>query len=985
MLTTERWARVRALLEEIVSRPAEDRPAYLATANINDPEIRDELESLLRAHDAAGDFLEEPPTSGWDSDNPELDPDATLTPGTRLGSFEILAPLGAGGMGQVYRARDTRLDRQVAVKVIEPDLAGSRSSRQRFELEARAISKLTHPHICVLHDVGVAALGENGNRPFLVMELVEGVTLSERLSGGALPLHQALQYSIEIAGALGAAHTQGIVHRDLKPANIMLTKAGVKLLDFGLARFHANSSQGGPARHHLTSAGLIAGTVPYMSPEQLEGKDVDARADIFSFGAVLYEMVTAHKAFDGQGQGSVISAILSTPYAAGAVTPRALDLIIGTCLAKDPDDRWTSIHDVQRQLQWIADGAIERADETMVGSGRRIRGGWRRATRLAAVVLGLAGLLVLGYWTQVKGPPPISTHRLSVELGVDATLPLTDTAIALSQDATWLAFVARVREGRPMLYVRRLNQLTAMPVDGTQGASTPCFSPDAQWVAFFADEKLKKVAVTGGAVVTLADAPEPRGMWWAEDGTIVFAPHNRMGLVRVSSVGGPTEPLTTLKNNEITHRFPQVLPGGGAVVYTASTEVNIAAGSSVVVQPLPSGKPIVVHRGAYFGRYLASGHIVYVQDDTLFAVPFDARRLAVTGAAGRTIDSVESDSTRGNAQLASSLEGSIVYIRGRNIFGAGPIEWMDRKGALAILRAESADWNNPQFSPDGRRLAMDIRSGGHSDIWVYDLDPGTLSRVTFESTNEEFPVWTADGLRLVYRSFRSVTDPSGYTISWKRADGTGTAQVLVRSTTELTPESWHPTKNLLAYVARTPTGSDDVMILPVDGDEVRGWTPTQSIAFANSGVSEREPTFSHDGKWLAYASAESGIHEISVRPFPGPGPRVIVSSASGETPSWSRTRSELVFAAPGVDYDRVLMVAPYRMEGNSFRVSKPRPWADGSVTLRKLLGNRTYALHPDGARVAIARPSEREIATRAHLTFVSNFSNQLRAIAPSQP
>ena len=632
MLTPDRWARVRTLLEEIVARPADDRLAHLAAANISEPDIREEVESLLRAYNQAGDFLDTSPmpTSGVAATESDAMP--VLAPGTRLGWFEVLGPLGAGGMGQVYRARDTRLERNVAVKVMAPELADSPSSRDRFESEARAISRLTHPNICVLHDVGVATLDDDADHPFLVMELVEGQTLSARLERGALPPEKALQYGIEIAGALGAAHSAGIVHRDLKPANIMLTKSGVKLLDFGLAALHSTASM--PDDKSGGHGWLIAGTLPYMAPEQLEGRNVDARADIFAFGAVLYEMVRGRKAFEGENQATLISAILSVPYRSDSVTPPALDRVIRTCLAKDPDDRWTNMHDVRLQLQGIADAAPQHRDERLPAASTLRRERWRLALGTLAALLIFAGLLALGYWTPWQTPRPNSTQRLSIELGVDGTLPLTDVPIALSQDGEWLAFVARVDGSTPLLHVRRLDQLTALPLNGTEGASPPCFSPDGQWIAFFADVKLKKVPVTGGAVVTLADAPNPRGMWWAEDGTIVFAPNNRMGLLRISSVGGPTQQLTTLANGEITHRFPQVLPGGSAVLYTASSEVNIAAGSTVVLQPLPAGKPTIVRRGGYFGRYVPSGHIVLRPGRYVVRGAFRCQALGSVGSAG---------------------------------------------------------------------------------------------------------------------------------------------------------------------------------------------------------------------------------------------------------------------------------------------------------------------------------------------------------------
>jgi serine/threonine-protein kinase len=557
--------------------------------------------------------------------------------------------------------------------------------------------------------------------------------------------------------------------------------------------------------------------------------------------------------------------------------------------------------------------------------------------------------------------------------------------LVLSPDGAVLAFVARTTGSAPQLYVRRLDQLTATALSGTEGARTPCFSPDGQWLAFFADLKLKKVPVIGGPVVTLADAPMPRGAWWAEDGTIVFAPHFRKALMRVSAVGGPVQPVTTLTQGEITHRFPQVLPGGTGILYTASTEVIIGTGSTLVVQPLPSGERIVVQRGGYFGRYADSGHIVYLQDDTLFALPFDIRRLEVTGPAARTADEIQSDLSTGTGQLSLSHTGTMAYIAGRNTFDARPIAWMDRTGTLATLRAEPAYWYNAEFSPDGQRIAMDIRGAGHTDIWVHDWSRGTLTRVTSETTNEQFPVWTPSGAGVVYRSFRSSIDPSGNTINWRRADGTGRAQVLVHSRAALLPGSWHPTRNLLAYSATMPGTDDDVMVLPLEGDELGGWRPGKPTAFVQGAARERAPSFSPDGKWLSYTSNESGQDEVYVRPFPGPGPRVMVSNAGGHSSSWSRSRTELVFTSHLRDYTQVLMVAPYRVENGSFLVDKPRLWAERATGVRLLLGSRMYALHPDGIRVAIAPPSEGEATAPRHLAFVFNLFDELRRLAPPQP
>jgi len=681
--------------------------------------------------------------------------------------------------------------------------------------------------------------------------------------------------------------------------------------------------------------------------------------------------------------------------------PLELQRIVRKALRKDPDQRYQGMKDLLLDLEALRDevaAADRRVSKPIADEGgahdveqaARINGRspsrWSRALPwMVAAVLGVGVVLVLGQWLRSTSTPSLATQRLSIALGVDGALSTTDAPFTLSPDGTVLAFVARTGGKAPQLYVRRLDQLTATPLSGTEGASIPCFSPDAQWLAFFADSKLKKVPVTGGAVVTLAEATQPRGAWWAEDGSIVFAPHNRKGLMRISSVGGQVQPVTTLTQGEITHRYPQVLPGGGAVLYTASTEAPIDFGSALVVQRLPSGERSIIQRGGYFARYTGGGHIVYMQGDKLFAMPFDLQRLTVTGPAGSTIDGIKTNAARGSAQFALSQTGTMVYVSGRDTFGPRPMMWMDRAGTLSALRAEPAAWTSAEFSPDGRRVALDIRAAGNSDIWVYDWGRDTLTRVTSESTNDELPVWTPDGAGIVYRSYRSSTDPFGYTISWKRADGAGDAQVLVRSKAELRPGSWHPNRKLLAYTATMPGTDADVMILPVEGDAVAGWKAGQPTAFVNGAARERAPTFSPDGRWLSYTSNESGSDQVYVRPFPGPGPRVVVSGVGGHTSSWSRVSHELVFNGEAFDYMYVLMVARYRVENGSFLVDKPRPWAERSEPVREYLGSRLYALHPDGMRVAIAPTSEDEKIAPTHITFVSNLFDEFRRIAPSKP
>jgi Tol biopolymer transport system component len=915
----------------------------------------------------------------------------SLLPGLRLGHYEVVAPLGAGGMGEVYRARDTKLGRDVALKVLPDAFSRDPERLARFEREAHLLASLNHSAIATIHGIE-----ESDGIRFLVLELVPGETLAERLGGGGLRLPEALDIARQIAAALAAAHDHGVIHRDLKPANIQLTGTGaVKLLDFGLAKglesgaLPSALSQSPTLSVAGTRAGVILGTASYMSPEQATGRPVDRRADIWAFGCVLYEMLTGQRAFAGAELSDTLAAVLTKApdwTALPAITPTAIRRLLRRCLEKDRTQRLSDIADARLEID---EALTAPASDSMIAASavtslRPAR--WRRAVPWAiAAIFGVGWVLLLWRVAPWRTTPPRAPQRLSVELGVDSALPTTDAAFVLSPDGTLLAFVARRSGSDPQLYLRRLDQLTATSLGGTDGASSPFFSPDGQWLAFFAGQKLKKVPVTGGAVVVIADAPNKRGGWWAEDGTIVYAPGHRVGLMRVSAVGGEAQPLTTLAKGEITHRWPQVLPGGAAVLYTASTEIDIGAGSTLVAQPLPSGERVIVHRGGYFGRYVASGHVIFMQEDTLFAMPFDRQRLTATGALGRVIDGVRSDSSRGAAEFAVSEVGTLAYLPGRNTFDARTMVWVDRTGALTALRAVATDWSNPEFSPDGRRIAMDIRGEGHRDIWVYDWTRETMTRVTSEGTNESHPVWTPDGVRIVYRSFKSSTDPSGNTLSWKRADGSGDTQVLLQSQATLIPGSWHPTNKVLAYVATMPGTGDDVMMLPIEGDEVTGWKPGQPTGFVNTAARERAPAFSPNGQLLSYSSNESGGDQVYVRRFPGPSERVMVSSAGGHTSSWSRARPELVFAATGSDYRSVLMVAPYRVENESFRVDKPRLWAERAPRLPVLLGERLYALHPDGVRVVIAPPPEDETLGQNRVTFFLNFFDELQRIAPVKP
>ena len=719
-----------------------------------------------------------------------------LSTGTRLGPYEILAAVGAGGMGEVYKACDTRLNRIVAIKVLLPHFTSEPDSKHRFDREARAIAALSHPHICSIFDVG-----HQGGTGFLVMEYLDGETLAQRLARGKLPVDQALRYAIEIADALSAAHKGGVVHRDLKPSNVILTSSGAKLLDFGLARMGGTATQHTAthtAREPLTAAGMVLGTVQYMSPEQLAGRDADARSDIFSFGAVLYEMISGRRAFDLMAAGGLTTPIreedrivFSTVCPIGS--SEALEHVVRTCLIKDPDARWQSPRDLEIELRWIAAGlGHKRGEDAFLR--RNPRPVWIASTFLLLVIVG-----VLATRQFARAPDSARTVRSSLTPPEHSRFVSVGTnagPAVLSPDGTAIVFTASSAERRTMLWVRRLDSLAAQVVGGTDGASYPFWSPDASSIGFFANQKLKKVSPSGGSVVTLCDAPYGVGGTWSPGGVIVFGPTPSGPLHRVPAAGGTATPATTLaaERRERTHRWPSFLPDGRHFLYLSNEEVPRSRWS-IRVGSLDSPDSQFVLEARSNAAY-QDGYLLFVRGGTLLAQPFDPDRLKLVGDAVPLAERVRSDPLMARSVFSVSAGSTLAYEIGGTEPGSRMV-WFDRTGKERGVFSDPAPYSYswPRISSDGKRVATVVTDPtGSRDIWIYDVADGRAMRLTVDAADEGNPVWMPDGQRLVFNSnAKGVRD-----IHWKAVGG-GTPDVLLESGTNKYPQAVSPDGQTLIY------------------------------------------------------------------------------------------------------------------------------------------------------------------------------------------
>jgi serine/threonine protein kinase/Tol biopolymer transport system component len=801
-----------------------------------------------------------------------------LAPGAHLGPYEITGPLGSGGMGEVYRARDTRLERTVAIKILPAQFSSDPVRNQRFEREAKTISSLNHPHICVLHDVG-----HQDGIAYLVMECVEGETLSRRLEKGPLPLEQALKYGVQMADALDKAHRSGVVHRDLKPGNVMLTKSGVKLLDFGLAKpvsealASAQTISVSPAKsRQLTAEGAILGTIQYMSPEQLEGKETDARSDLFSFGAVLYEMVTGNHAFDGKSQASVIAAILEhepQPLSAFQPTaPPALDRLIRTCLAKDPDERIQKAHDVKLQLQWIADGDSQISPLAGVPAQGKT---WKRAGWLLAAAF--AVLLVGGgtaWWFR--------SHQTPHAMYFNSPVPLPANHIALSPDGRTLAMVAYSSQtNKYVLWTYEVGGRGATLVQGTEEASFPFWSPDGRSIGFFSQGKLKRVDVSSGrSPQVVCDAPHGRGGAWSPNGVILFAPEGYGGLYRVSSAGGTPAEVTKASGSEFSHRWPIFLPDGKHFLFLAANFSGHFEKNAISLGMLdsPDWRPIV--NASSNAAYADPGYLLYVRDNALVAQHFDSKSYVVSGEPQTVSDEVQYFPIVDHGVFAVAGTGTLVAQTGKGE-AKSQLVWFDRDGKPLGTVGQPGRIANLGLSRDGRRTVVDQmdRDQRHVNIWVSDLANDAATRLTFTLAVDQCPIWSPDGKRIVFSSNRKFH----FSLYQKNSDGSGSEQEIADLGV---PQSafWDWSRDGKYLLVQK--SSDLWYMSPSD------W---QAKPFLLSRGNIRNAQFSPDGRWVAYSSNETGSWEVYVSPFPTPGSKWQVSTAGGEEPRWRRDGQELFY------------------------------------------------------------------------------------------
>ena len=808
----------------------------------------------------------------------------TLSPGARLGPYEITASLGHGGMGEVYKAHDTRLDRTVAIKVVAGTLPAF-GGGDGLEREARAVAALNHPHICALHD-----LGRDGDTPFLVMEYVKGETLAARLSRGRLPPRDVIRFGIQIAEALDHAHRNGVVHRDLKPGNIMITSSGVKVLDFGLATLRAATPlpmpvEGMPTvKHQLASEQTLLGTVHYMAPERLEGSEADEASDLFALGGIIYEMATGRRPFESGSPAGVIAAILhADPPAPSTIEPglpSSIDWVVQKALAKNPAARWRAAGDIVEVLRWIA-----RGPERQVPPPARSR----TVVPLAAALLVVGGALVLafaGAFRAAVPAPPLLTFSILPPAGGGFTptpSSVPTPQFALSPNGRRLAFVASVAHEAPQLWMRALDSLTPEPLPNTQGAEYPFWSPDSESIGFFANGVLKRVDLNGGPPRVLAAAPHGRGGAWSRSGIILFAPHTQRPLYRVAAVGGDAKPLTQVDEgrHEVSHRWPQFLPDDTHFLYFAQAVPPET--HAIYVGSLDGSPPHKLLAAPLSAAYVAPGYLLFVADDALMATRFNAATQQLLGEPSPIVPAI-AGSSNFHAAFSASVSGLLAYAsRG----ASAELVWLDRDGRRHGPAGPPLECVDFRLSPDDRQLALaEVDARTHRpDIRVLDLRRGASLRLTADAATDASPVWSPDGQRIVFRSNRT----GQHDLYQKAAHGAADAMVFLRSQSGKYPTDWTPDGQRIVYHTDSPGTGSDIWLVSLDGSSP---TPLVQTIF-----DEMQGQVSPDGRWLAYTSLETGQSEVYVRSLSDPTRRWPISAGGGSDPRWRGDGRELFYVS----------------------------------------------------------------------------------------
>jgi eukaryotic-like serine/threonine-protein kinase len=996
-MKTDRWQKISALYHAVLARPGDERHAYLQEACAGDEPLQREVEALL-AHDA-GEALVDTPALAAAAQALAAEPAGPLV-GRRLGAYQVTSFLGAGGMGEVYRARDTKLGRDVAVKIL-PRLFSSDPGRLgRFEREARLLAALNHPHIGAIYGVE-----DMDGVPALVLELVEGETLAERLSrvarvgsdtrasrstprskGPGLPPTEAFAIAQQLAEALDAAHDRGIVHRDLKPANIKITPEGtVKVLDFGLARLGSDATgaagwigEGTPSESptlaslSATKDGLILGTAAYMSPEQARGQPVDKRTDIWAFGCVLYEMLCGRPAFAGDSLTDTLAAIVDRDpdwTALPEATTATVRTVLTRCLEKDSKRRIRDIGDVQLALS----GAFDAPKEMSPASGHAaIRTSRRLSVAAGSLVVAAcaAGLLM---WLGADPAVP-RVSRLSIPSTATAAAVLTNTGrshrtLTIAPDGSLIVYIG---SNSTRLLARALNAVDPVELAAGQELRNPFVSPDGQWVGYTDGSALKKVALTGGAAIVLTNLiGTVLGATWLPDDTIVLATSATTGLQRVPAVGGPASELTRADHDhgQVAHIWPESLPGGNAVLFTIASQTNGQDSAQIAVLDLSSRTQKILVPGGSHAQYVASGHLVYSAAGALWAVPFDLRRLEVRGTPVRVLPRLVT-TVNGSAQFAVATDGTLVYADAPGAMVAPrTLVWVDRSGKETPFGAPTRPYLQARLSPDGTRVAVVI-ADQDQDIWVWDVERATLARVTADPSNDAAPVWTSDGQRLIFASLR---DGGVFNLWWQAADGTGTAERLTTSATTQAPTSVSPDGRNVVFFENT---------LPRQLDLWRGALPGMEVSpLLNTSFSESNGEISPDGRWLAYQSNNSGRLEIYVRPFPNAAAsQSAVSTSGGKMAAWSA--NELFFFEP----DGALARIPFDARsarwhaGASTKLFGPLYFAGGDFYLP-----RTYDVSRDGQKfVMIKAPGGDSTSAPAGLIVVQHWDQELKTLVPAK-